>query len=296
MAPQIIRYYLHESPILPTIRTYWLGTSTSSRWSSRTRTDTASGRFLPRIFAGRCRSRRRRSRGRCASSPAITSRSRSKAAGEEEADLEQDHIVFALRHGEDQYEVFPGALTRVFSRRTESTDWISKDSWVPALSQQAEAAQTWTRNALEIHHPSARGHQPRGGILLLDGPLPRARLSPGLPDPGYRDARKRGTQRRRTQALPPNVEPAAAAARNRRRREPAQHHHPRRTATGWSCLPEPGTVVRTFDAGDGQRGIHPRIAEPGGARHPQPAARSLPPDALPRKPPGGGVRPDRAHG
>jgi uncharacterized circularly permuted ATP-grasp superfamily protein/uncharacterized alpha-E superfamily protein len=154
MASRIIRYYLHESPILPTIRTYWLGDldqlemviENVSRYRVRPISATDFSATMPDSPEEIARMVRKR--------PGSYVAQLLEDGGEGEADIEQDHIVFALRTGEDRYEVFPGALTRVFPRRSEYKDWVSKDSWVPALSQQAEAAQTWTRNALETHHPT----------------------------------------------------------------------------------------------------------------------------------------------
>jgi len=152
IAPKIIRYYLHEAPILPAIRTYWLGDIDQLEMvidnlrayrirpvfaSNFTGTMPVSPDELARLV--------RKQPGNYVAQPL-------EAGGDN--DLEQDHIVFALRHSEDQYEVFPGALTRVFSRRMEKRAWISKDSWVPALASEAEGSQSWTPNALEIHHPS----------------------------------------------------------------------------------------------------------------------------------------------
>jgi uncharacterized circularly permuted ATP-grasp superfamily protein/uncharacterized alpha-E superfamily protein len=154
MASRIIRYYLHESPILPTIRTYWLGDLDQlemviedvSHYRIRPISASDFSGALPDSPEEIARAIRKRP-GSYIAQPI-------EEEGDGESDLEQDHIVFALRLGEQRYEVFPGALTRVFPRRSENKDWISKDSWVPALSQQAEAAQTWTRNALETHYPS----------------------------------------------------------------------------------------------------------------------------------------------
>jgi uncharacterized circularly permuted ATP-grasp superfamily protein/uncharacterized alpha-E superfamily protein len=154
MASRIIRYYLHESPILPTIRTYWLGDLDQLEMVI----ENVEGYRIRPISASNFS-------GTMPDSPEETVRAIRKRPGsfvaqplEDEgdgkSDLEQDHIVFALRLDEDRYEVFPGALTRIFQRRRENKDWVSKDSWVPALRQQAEAAQTWTRNALETHHPT----------------------------------------------------------------------------------------------------------------------------------------------
>jgi len=156
VAPQIIRYYLREAPILPAIRTYWLGDLDQREMVL----ENLDGYRIRSIFASNFSS------AMASSAEEITRLVRKRPgnyiaqplerAGEEDDLLEQDHIVFALRHAEDRYEVFPGALTRVFSRRQEKREWISKDSWVPALSleAEAEAAQSWTRNALEAHHPS----------------------------------------------------------------------------------------------------------------------------------------------
>jgi uncharacterized circularly permuted ATP-grasp superfamily protein/uncharacterized alpha-E superfamily protein len=154
MAPRIIRYYLQEGPILPTIRTYWLGDLDQLEmviehiedYHIRPISASNLGGAMPAATDEILRAVRKHPGGFVAQPL--------EAAGQPQSELEQDHIVFALRRGEDQYEVFPGALTRVFPRRLESQTWISKDSWVPALSQQAEAAQTWTRNSTDAHHPT----------------------------------------------------------------------------------------------------------------------------------------------
>lgn len=154
LAPQIIKFYLREVPILPTLRTYWMGdldqremvlenlsayrvrpvfNSDLSATNSQTPVEIARiVRKHPRNFVAQ---------------PV-------QPDARIEADLDQDHIVFALRRDEGQYEVFPGALTRVFSRRVERRGWISKDSWVPALPHEAEAANIWTQSSIEVHHPA----------------------------------------------------------------------------------------------------------------------------------------------
>jgi len=156
LGPQIIRYYLGEGPILPTVRTYWLGDLDQEEMVL----ENIEGYDIRPIFVSNFAMA-------TPFSPAELARAVRKhprnyvaqplQASRDEADLDQDHLVYALRLGEDKYEVFPGALTRVFSRQSAEREWISKDSWVPALSQQAqeaqEAAQKWTPNALEIHHP-----------------------------------------------------------------------------------------------------------------------------------------------
>jgi uncharacterized circularly permuted ATP-grasp superfamily protein/uncharacterized alpha-E superfamily protein len=153
MAPRIIRYYLQEAPILPTIRTYWLGDLDQFDMVIE---NVEGFRFRP-ISASNFSS------GMPGSNEEIIRAIRKNPAGYVAqpvdgvgggAELEQDHIVYALRKSEDHYEVFPGALTRIRSRNVDGKSWVSKDSWVPALQQEAEAAQTWTRNTAEVHHPS----------------------------------------------------------------------------------------------------------------------------------------------
>jgi uncharacterized circularly permuted ATP-grasp superfamily protein/uncharacterized alpha-E superfamily protein len=154
IAPRIIRYYLHENPILPTIRTYWLGDLDQLEMVS----ENLDAYRVRRIFASNFTNLAGSSAAQVVKAmrkhPGFYVAQPLDAIGAGEGDLDQDHIVYALRRGEDRYEVFPGALTRVFRRRMDSDEWASKDSWVPALSQEVEAAQSWTRNALETHHPT----------------------------------------------------------------------------------------------------------------------------------------------
>jgi uncharacterized circularly permuted ATP-grasp superfamily protein/uncharacterized alpha-E superfamily protein len=143
-APQIIRFYLHEAPILPAMPTLWLGDidqrelvlenlanyrirpifreNTSGSWERSLPTDEASLRQeirkRPAAFVAQPREEGAATicfeRGRKIEHP-------------------QDHIVFAVRSGAD-FEVFPGALTRVHSHSEAAGDfgfgWTSKDSWV----------------------------------------------------------------------------------------------------------------------------------------------------------------------
>lgn len=154
VAPRIIRYYLQENPILPTVRTYWLGDldqlemvlESVDQYRIRPTSACNFGSCMPIAPEEIVRAVRKRPGGFIAQ-PLET------GGGNGDA-LEQDHIIFALRHTEHLYEVFPGALTRVFAPRLESKNWISKDSWVPAVNQEPEAAQTWTGNVLDIHHPT----------------------------------------------------------------------------------------------------------------------------------------------
>lgn len=143
-APKIIRYYLNESALLPSVPTLWLGDidqrelvldnlaayrirpifreNTSGSWDRALPTDDANLRAEIKkqasLFVAQPRDEgaltRCYEKGRVIEHP-------------------QDHIIFAVRTGAD-FEVFPGALTRVFSHTASSGDfgfgWTSKDSWV----------------------------------------------------------------------------------------------------------------------------------------------------------------------
>ena len=154
MAQRIIRYYLHENPILPTVRTYWLGDLDQLEMVFEKLDDFCIRPISASNFGGSMPASPEEIARLVRKHPGNYMAQPIESPGREKGDLDQDHIVFALRLDEDQYEVFPGALTRVFSRRDESREWMSKDSWVPALTQEPEAAQTWTRNTNETHHPT----------------------------------------------------------------------------------------------------------------------------------------------
>jgi len=146
-APQIIRHYLGEAPILPTVPTLWLGDidllelvlDDPARYRIRpvSREDTSGSweRSHPPDLAHLVAEVRRH--------PAhFVAQPREEGAptlcfeGGQRAEHRQDHIVFAVRAGgeSESVHVFPGALTRVFSRADPAGEfgfgWTSKDSWV----------------------------------------------------------------------------------------------------------------------------------------------------------------------
>jgi uncharacterized circularly permuted ATP-grasp superfamily protein/uncharacterized alpha-E superfamily protein len=143
--PQIIRYYLNEAPLLPTVPTHWLGDidqremvlenlekyqlrpispdETSSAWE---RVGRDQALLLQEI---------RKSPSQYVAQPRSEGASTICFSEGQRFDHPQDHLLFAVRSGAD-FEVFPGALTRVFSRSGSQDDfgygWTSKDSWVLA--------------------------------------------------------------------------------------------------------------------------------------------------------------------
>ena len=143
-APQIIRYYLSETPILPTVPTLWLGDidqrelvlenldgyrvrpisreNTSGSWERATPNDNAL-----------LRQEIRKRPSHFVAQPHDEGAETVCFANGQRTEHQQDHIVFAARNGAD-FDVFPGALTRVYSRTDPRGEfgfgWTSKDSWV----------------------------------------------------------------------------------------------------------------------------------------------------------------------
>ncbi|MGC3989435.1 MAG: circularly permuted type 2 ATP-grasp protein [Chthoniobacteraceae bacterium] len=135
-ASQIIRFYLGQEPILPTVHTYWLGdidqrelvmenfddyhirsiggddlSSLSERWSQRGDIRQEIRKEYSRYIAQR----------KGESSTTIAYHQGRKV------EREQDHLVFALRTGSD-FQIIPGALTRILHGDTQT--WSSRDTWV----------------------------------------------------------------------------------------------------------------------------------------------------------------------
>jgi uncharacterized circularly permuted ATP-grasp superfamily protein/uncharacterized alpha-E superfamily protein len=154
-APQIIRYYLNEAPILPTTPTFWLGDidqremvlenledyrirpisreNTSGSWERAAVRDEDALRQEIRKRASHYVAQPRQEGARTVC-----------FGNAQKVEHPQDHILFAVRRGSD-FDVFPGALTRVYSRSDPSGEfgfgWTSKDSWVLS-SENAQPAST----------------------------------------------------------------------------------------------------------------------------------------------------------
>jgi len=143
-APQIIRYYLNEAPILPTVPTSWLGDldqremvlenldawrvqpisreDTSGSWEGSAQRDQSA-----------LQQEIRRNPAQYVAQPRHEGAPTLCYADGQRVEHPQDHVLFAVRGG-GSFEVFPGALTRVFSRVDPRGEfgfgWTSKDSWV----------------------------------------------------------------------------------------------------------------------------------------------------------------------
>jgi uncharacterized circularly permuted ATP-grasp superfamily protein/uncharacterized alpha-E superfamily protein len=145
-APQIIRFYLGEAPILPTIGTYWLGDIDQREMVLA---DLANYRIRPLVgeeILGNWRGLPPSPRDEQNIRMALRLNPQNYVAqtaaeggvalaleGTQYVRRVQDHLVFALRSG-DHFNTFAGALTRVSSEGSLLTSFESgggsKDTWV----------------------------------------------------------------------------------------------------------------------------------------------------------------------
>lgn len=147
LAPQIIRYYLGERPLLKSLPTYWLGDLDQKEMVL---SDIANYTIRPlygeRIVLGGDGRRPDAKRIDAALAEILPNASQFVAQPQscdaltvsfgngKPAMRRQDHIVFAWRVGDGEYEVFPGALTRISTEDSVYTaselGGGSKDTWV----------------------------------------------------------------------------------------------------------------------------------------------------------------------
>ena len=143
-APQIIRFYLGQAPILPSVPTYWLGDIDQRelvlenlndfriRPVCRENTSGSWERPLPADEES-LRAEIRKRASLFVAQPHHEGAATVCFEQGRRVEYPQDHIVFAARIG-DEFQVFPGALTRVYSHPNSRGEfgfgWTSKDSWV----------------------------------------------------------------------------------------------------------------------------------------------------------------------
>ena len=155
-APAIIRFYLSEAPILPTVPTYWLGDIDQRemvmgnldayriRPISRENTSGSWERSSPKDDTAMRQEILKRA-SHYVAQPLAEGAPTVCFSNGQRVEHRQDHIVFAVRKGET-FDVLPGALTRVYSRDDPHGEfgfgWTSKDSWV--LNDETAAAQAPT--------------------------------------------------------------------------------------------------------------------------------------------------------
>lgn len=144
---QIIRYYLGERPLLPTVPTYWLG-DMDQRLMVLDNLENFTIRILygERIVLGgdgnlpsneRIEAARReilQNPSQFVAQPQTCDAETVSFQDGERQRRRQDHILFAMREPDGDIRVFPGALTRVSTTESEFTSSElgggSKDTWV----------------------------------------------------------------------------------------------------------------------------------------------------------------------
>lgn len=168
---RIIRYYLGEEELLPTLPTWWLG-DLDQRDHVLDRLDEFDVRpvygepFVHSAQAGAdnrpklqqlLRDEPQHYVAQPRQAGAVTVCLDSKGALE---DRRQDHIVFALRRGDGDYEVIPGALTRVSPGDSVFTaselGGGSKDTWVLTEDSDDDRRGAPVSRPAEVHPPRHR--------------------------------------------------------------------------------------------------------------------------------------------
>ena len=171
-APKIIRFYLGEAPILPTMQTYWCGDRDQCELVL---SNLADFRILPRVgerlFGNKrglvptaaeeatLRQEIKRTPELFTAQP-IAQGARTLCFEEgRKVERRQDHLVFALYKG-NGIEVFPGALTRVAPEGSLFTaaglGGGSKDSWVLSADAESITLQSRARPSREVYLPPRR--------------------------------------------------------------------------------------------------------------------------------------------
>jgi len=147
LAGNIIRYYLGQRPILKSLPTFWLGDIDQREMVLANLADyTIRPLYGERILLGGDGRRPSRTRVEEVRREILPNASHFIAQPQacdadtvcfqngKPATRRQDHILFALRKADGDYEVFPGALTRVSTQESPHTSSElgggSKDTWV----------------------------------------------------------------------------------------------------------------------------------------------------------------------
>lgn len=169
---QIIRYYLGERPILPTVNTFWLGDIDQREYVLE---NLDAFRVQP-LTGERHLGNRRGHRPSEKELQAIRTEVRKQPAGFVAQPVEigartvmfhngrpvqrtQDHLVFALRDGKD-FDLFPGMLTRLSADDGPYTSFDvgggSKDTWVPGENAEPVTQQSSPRLIRDLMRPERR--------------------------------------------------------------------------------------------------------------------------------------------
>jgi len=175
-ANTIIRFYLGENPVLRGLTTYWLGDIDQREMVlSELENYTVRPLYGERVLLGgdgclpsadalqAARDAIRQNASQYVAQPQNCDAETISYHDGEEVKRRQDHILFALRKAAGEYEVFPGALTRVSTDQSPFTanelGGGSKDTWVEAAPDFVEPAPDRVRlreALLPAQHVSSR--------------------------------------------------------------------------------------------------------------------------------------------
>ncbi len=157
-ASRIVRFYLNEEPLLATLPTYWLGDIDQREMVL----ENADDYDIRPIFGNDLSALSERNLGpdlnairkdanRFVAQRRTTSGRTIALHNGKQVEAVQDHLVFAIRTGDD-FKVFPGALTRVFSPENRAAMWSSKDTWVLGDETMPAGPQIHGRRASAASH------------------------------------------------------------------------------------------------------------------------------------------------
>ncbi|HEY5752524.1 MAG TPA: circularly permuted type 2 ATP-grasp protein [Chthoniobacterales bacterium] len=166
---RIIRFYLGENPILPIVPSYWLGDidqrdvvfSNLDKYRIRPLTGERvlgdpDGQPPTAEQAAAIRTEVRKHPHLFVAQEIIEGGNTTVFNQGKRVDRFQDHLVFATKHGHN-YEVFPGALTRVSPENSRlmasELGGGSKDTWVSARAEEAAAVSDTRKPAVDRRPP-----------------------------------------------------------------------------------------------------------------------------------------------
>jgi uncharacterized circularly permuted ATP-grasp superfamily protein/uncharacterized alpha-E superfamily protein len=173
-ATKIIRFYLNEAPVIPSMPTLWLGDidqrelalANPEAWRiRRISPDTNAIAEVPpgaHAFHGREHDpilveAVRREPGRYVAQPRLAEASTLCFSRSRPRECQQDHVVFAVRSG-DSFSILPGALTRLHDPDVDADvdDTNSKDTWVLGSSAALAPSQRQTRRHIPTRQVLSR--------------------------------------------------------------------------------------------------------------------------------------------
>ncbi len=152
-APRIIQYYLAENPILPSLPTHWLGDLDQCEMVLDSvddyqvqQVDEPDLKGGDRLTGAALAQAIRKEPSRYVAQRRIEGVATLRYEDGKAVETQQDHMVYASSIG-NTYDVYPGALTRIFDRSGGA--WETKDTWV--MGQEDDVVQpARPRRAVEL--------------------------------------------------------------------------------------------------------------------------------------------------